>query len=259
MIKYLTWTTLVFLLFSACSGKPTYYKSGDELYRQRIPNSSVVIYKYVNYGEFAWSNWHCGQFIMDSNENVNEAKFIKDLLPFYYTKIDLDSNIIEAIEFIDSEKTCKKGTYEKSFNGITYKIKRYYYERGSGMNFFYIYHNLTETKDSIFFEKLTVGIFGINLPDNIGFRKGDIIVMEDSLGFVSKLTLKILNQCSFHKIMNEAKSDTIRLDDGIFTGEDQIYLSPLSLVYSFHITLIPDSLSQKQKISDYGVYKKVNR
>jgi len=251
--KYLIWKILILLIFSGCGGKPTYYQSGDTLYRQRILNSSKVIYEYVNFGEFAFSSWHYGTFILDSSENVNQAEFIKDLLPFYYTKINLDSNIIEAIELVDSEKTYKKGTYEKIDNGITYKVKRYYYERGSGMNMFYIYHNLTETEDSIFFEKLTIDIFGINFPDKMGFRKGDITAEEDSLGFINKLELTILNQYPLHKL------DTIYIDNNKtgFTGEDQIDLPPLSFVYSFKITLKPDSLSKQQKISDYGIFKKV--
>ena len=254
MKNHLIWKILILLVFSGCNGKPTYYQSGDSLHKQRIMNSSKILYEYINFGEFAFSDWHYGTFILDSTENVNQVKFIKDLLPFYYTKINLDSNIIEAIELVDTKKTYKKGIFEKIDNGITYRVKRYYNEQGSDMNMFYIYHNLTETKDSIFFEKLTVGIFGIDFPNKkIGFRKGHIVAEEDSLGFVNKLELTILNQYPLHKL------DTIYInnDKTGFTGEDQIYLPPLSLVYSFKITLEPDSLSKKQKISDYGVYKRV--
>ena len=266
MMKHLIWIILFFLTFSACSKKTTYcdsenttyYKSGDSLRKQRIHNSSKVIYDYVNFGKYAFSNWHYGNFILDSTENVNQAKFIKDLLPFYYTKFNLDLNLIETIELLDSKKTCKEGMYEKITNDITYKVKRYYTKDGSCVNLFYIYHNLTETKDSIFFEKLTIGGFGIKLPDNMGFRKGNITVEEDSLGFVRKLTLTILNQYPLWEQMRT--SDTIRLDNknNEFTGEDQIDLPPLSKVYSFNISLTPDSLSKEQKISDYGVYKRVN-
>ena len=101
MIKHLIWSVFIFAIFSACNGKygknSTYYKNGDHLQKQRILNSSKIIYKYVNYGEFAFSNWHYGTFILDSTENINQNKSIKDLLPFYYTKFNLDSNIIEAI------------------------------------------------------------------------------------------------------------------------------------------------------------------
>jgi hypothetical protein len=264
MTRKFIWIIFIFLVFSACSGKivrekneySTYYESGDPLHKQRILNSSKVLYKYANYGEFAWSHWHCGKFILDSTENVNQAKCIKDLLPLYCTKLILDSNIIEAIELLYSNESFEEGIYEKSANGITYKVKRHYTKRGSGMGLFYIYQNLTETTDSIFFEKLTIDGFGINLPDNTGFRKGNITVEEDSLGFVKKIKLEILNQYPLWEKMRIAKSDTIRLDDNVFTGEDQIHLPPFSLVYSFEIALTPDSLSKKQKISDYGVYKR---
>ena len=69
--------------------------------------------------------------------------------------------------------------------------------------------------------------------------------------------MKILNQYPLWEKMRIAKSgDTVfSLYDNEFTGEDQIHLLPFSLVYSFEIRLTPDSLSKKQKISDYGVYK----
>ena len=264
MAKLFIWTIFIFLIFSACNGKivynkngrATYYKNGDNLYRQLILNSSKVLYKYVDYGEFVSSNWHYGTFILDSTENVNQTKPIKDLLPFYYTKFNLNSNVIEAIELLYSEEKVQEGIYEKLSNGITYKIKRYYTKRGSNMGLFYIYHNMTETKDSIFFAKLTIDGFGISLPDNTGFRKGNITVEEDSLGFIKKIDLEILNQYPLWERMSIAKSDTIWLNDNVFIGEDQIDLPPFSLVYSFGIFLTPDSLSKKQKISDYGVYKK---
>ena len=274
MTKQIIQTIFIFLAFSACSGKTvndkngfspayykhgdsSYYKSGDNLHIQRIFNSSKVIYKYVNYGEFAWSNWHSGRFILDSTENVNQAESIKDLLPFYYTKFDIDSNVIEAIELHYLNEPFEEGVYEKTDNEMTYKVKRYYTKRGSDMELFYKYQTLTETKDSIFFEKLTIDGFGINLPNNTGFKKGNITVEEDSLGFVKKLELNILNQYPLWEKMNTLKSGgTISLDDNEFTGEDQIYLMPFSMVYLFKITLSPDSLSKKQKISDYGVYKR---
>jgi len=264
MAKQFIWTIFIFFVFSACSVKTTsdkneystYFKKRDPLHRQRILNSPKVLYKYVDYGEFVSSNWHYGTFILDSTENVNQTKSIKDLLPFYYTKFNLDSNVIEVIELLYSEEKVQEGIYEKLSNGITYKIKRYYTKRGSNMGLFYIYHNLTETKDSIFFAKLTIDGFGINLPDNIGFRKGNITVEEDSLGYVKKIDLEILNQYPLWERMSIAKSDTIWLNDNVFNGEDQIHLPPFSLVYSFEFFLTPDSLSKKQKISDYGVYKK---
>jgi len=203
MAKQFTWTIFIFLIFFSCVGKTnrdgneysTYYESGDDLCKQRIYNSSKILYKYIDYGKMAWSSWHDGTFILDSTENVNQAKFINDLLPFYYTKFICDSNVIEAIELLYSnEEPSKEGMYEKTVNGITYKVKRYYTKQGSNIGFFYIYHNLTETKDSIFFKKLTVNGFGINLPYNTGFRKGNITVEEDSLGFVKEIKLEILNQ-----------------------------------------------------------------
>lgn len=72
------WIIFIFFIFFACGGKivrekneySTYYKGGDYLYKQRmrILNSSKVLYKYANYGEFARSNWYYGKFILDSQD-----------------------------------------------------------------------------------------------------------------------------------------------------------------------------------------------
>ena len=258
---------LVFMVLGLCvscrgkvpknqSKKSTYFESGDYLLQQRILNSSKILYSYINHGKYAFSGSNSGKFLLDATEDVDRSKDIKDLLPFYYTKIDLDFNIIEAIELVDTGQTFDEEMYEVIDNGITYKIKRYYSKRGSDLVLFYIYHNLTETKDSIFFEKLTVDGFGIELPGKIGFKKGNITVEEDSFRFVSKLKLRILNQYPLWEMMRARNSIDVSNNKIEFTGEDQIDLPPLSLVYSFEIRLIPDDLSQKQRISDYGVFKR---
>ena len=139
----------IFSDFSACDEKSVrdkkfiFYESEDPLHKQRILNSSKILYKYANHGKFAWSDSHFGEFILDSIENINQAKFIKDLLPFYYTKFILDSNVIEAIELLYSNESFGEGIYEKTANDITYKVKRYYTKQGSGTRFFYIYHNIS--------------------------------------------------------------------------------------------------------------------
>jgi len=244
---------LVFMVLGLCvscrgkvpknqSKKSTYFESGDYLLQQRILNSSKILYSYINHGKYAFSGSNSGKFLLDATEDVDRSKDIKDLLPFYYTKIDLDYNIIEAIELVDTGQTFDEGMYEVIDNGITYKIKRYYRGKDVTHNPDYIYHNMTETNDSIFFDKLIL-LYTIEPPDvieKIGFRKGNIIVEEDSNGFIIKIIVNYLNQ-DLHGL----------------TFEDQIYLPPLSTVYSRSIHLSPDPLIKYQNISDYGVFKYV--
>ena len=197
MAQQFIWIIFILLSFSACVGEPTYYRSGDNFYKQRIMNSSKVLYKYWNYGDFAWSEWHSGEFILDSTENVNQANSIKDLLPLYYTQFILDSDTIEAIELCYTDKPYKKGVYEKTVNGIAYKVKRYYTKISNNMRLSYIYQNLTETEDSIFFEKLTTHSKTVKLPDNTGFRKGNVTIEEDSLGFIKKYKIENIKSIPF--------------------------------------------------------------
>ena len=235
---------LILLVLLVSCGRPTYYEYGDELKKQRVLNSSKILYSYSNAGKFVSSNFNKGVFVLNSTENVYEARNIRDLLPFYYTKFDFESNIIEAIELIDLKDSIKvknKGIYEIRHNRITYKVKRYY-TRSASLGLFFSYHNMRETNDSIFFDKLIL-LYTIEPPDvieKIGFRKGNIIVEEDSNGFIIKIIVNYLNQ-DLHGL----------------TFEDQIYLPPLSTVYSRSIHLSPDPLIKYQNISDYGVFKYV--
>ncbi len=88
----------------------------------------------------------------------------------------------------------------------------------------------------------------------IGFRKGNIFVEEDSLGYVSKIKFTLMNRNTLWKDLTHKDSITIPKP---FNGINEINLPPLSEVYMFQIELRPDSLSLNQQISDYGVYKKV--
>ena len=54
---------------SVIDKKFTYYESRALLHRQRILNSSKILYKYANHGKFAWSSSHYGKFILDSIDN----------------------------------------------------------------------------------------------------------------------------------------------------------------------------------------------
>jgi hypothetical protein len=228
----------------------------ESLCRQRIPNSSKVIYTFSYEGWYAWSSSDNGKVILDSTEVFTWEKS-RNKLPFYITSIDMDLKQINGIEFIEPELSNVKGTYKIPYGDMEIVVKQYISPRGSDMGLSYRYKNFYESQDSIFFENLMIDGFGLNVHSPIGFKKGIFTAEEDSCGYVNRFNFSIISQYPLWERMR-SKSDAIDIRDSkeLF-GRNQIDLPPLSTVYLFNIVIIPDSTSKKQKVSDYGVYKRI--
>lgn len=250
----------IIIILSACTPKSNTEMDEtrlESLKRMRIYNSSNVLYDYSYAGLMAWSSSITGQVLIDSSDVFSWNK-TQNQFPFgYITNIDLKSNRIDMIRFInDYSEVIDNGAFTENFDNITINIKQYFYTRGSTMGFFYHYRNLSETKDSIYFDEIyrKEYDFGLDFRDRVGFRKGNIFVEEDSLGYVSKIRFNLINQNSFWEDLH--KRDSI-INHEPFNGINEINLPPLSKVYMFNIELKPDNHSCKQKISDFGIYKKI--
>ncbi len=245
-INILTFVVIIFITFS-CSKKRT-LQDFDVLYRQRINNSSKVIYYYQYFGDYAFSDWKYGKAILDSTAAIEIDS--KNELPFCLTDFDLDSNKIEGFEFVEIEDI--SNTIEKKeIGGIDYFIKKYRYKEGSSVNFFYTYRSIKETRDSLFFENPTSDGFGIELPNGIGFKKRSIIAKTDSLGYVEELKFVLYSNYQLNAIISKVKKKEW------FAFDNKIDMPPLSLIYSYNMSFKPDSLGRKQRISDYGIYKRI--
>lgn len=247
------------LLFSFCSSKSNSEMDEgrlESLKRMKIPDNSYVFYDYSYAGLMAWSSSITGRVLIDSTDIFSWSK-TQNKFPFgYITNIDSKSNRIDMIKFIsDYSDVIENGIYTERFGNFIIHIKQHFNTKGSTMGFFYHFNNLSETDDSIYFDKIyrKEYDFGLDFKDKIGFRKGSIFVEEDSLGFVSKIKLKLINQNHFWEDLR--KKDSITVEP--FNGINEIDLPPLSKVYIFDIELKPDSHSCKQKISDFGIYKKI--
>lgn len=251
---------IIFSTLLGCSQKSN--KGIDEnrlerLDRMRVYNSPSVFYDYSYGGLMAWSSSIIGRVFIDSTDVFSWEKAQNKFPLGYIAKIDFDSNQIDMIQFItDSSEIINNGIYTKEYEHTKINIKQYYNTRGSTMGFFYHFHNLSETKDSIYFDRIYKKDydFGLDFKDKIGFRKGNIFVEEDSLGYVSKIKFTLINRNTFWKDLTHKDSITVPKP---FNGINEINLPPLSEVYMFQMELRPDSLSLNQRISDYGVYKKV--
>lgn len=223
------------------------------LLRQRIPNSSKVIYKYSYAGEYAWSSSDDGQIILDSTEVFTWEKS-RNKLPFHITDIDVQSNEIYCINFVSQDDGGRKEVYQKKYGEMKLNIKDQF-KRGTRMGFFYKYGDFEETRDSIFFENLSVDL-GILLPNRVGFKKGNFTVTEDSCGYVTRFENQIISLYPiWEKFQTQDTIDMAYTDS--FLGTNRYDLPALSVIYTFNIQLKPDSTSKKRKVSDFGVFKKI--
>lgn len=231
-------------------------KGVDILYEMRIPNTSKVIYSYEDFGEYAFSDWESGQQIMDSTKNFKINKEFS--LPFYFVRYNTKTNKIDGIKLIDVDEKDDKETTDLQINGINCSIKKYRYKTGSGTNMFYKYREFIETEDSIFFKNVSIDCFGLNFGKNISFSKGIITAETDSVGYVTEIKLNIFNEYPLWEMMNK-KQNSVDLNRTTkkFNGKNQTDLPPFSLVYDFNLSFKPDSLSKKQRISNYGVFKQI--
>lgn len=250
----------IIIILSSCTSRSTTKMDEtrlESLKRMRINNSSDVFYDYSYSGLMAWSSSITGCVLIDSTEAFSWQK-IQNKFPYgYITNIDLNSNQICMIEFItDSSEVIDNGIYTRKFDNIDIVLKQYFNTKGSTMGFSYHFYNLSENSDSIFFDRIYREDydFGLDFKGKVGFRKGNVYVEEDSLGYVSKIKLSLINQNPLWKDLQKKESISISKS---FNGINEINLPPLSNVYIFNLELRPDSLSKRQKISDFGIYKKV--
>ena len=253
--------TLLFILESCNTQKVENTKKNKEvdiLYEMRIPNTSKVIYSYTDFGEYAFSNWVYGKQIMDSTEKFQINSKLN--LPFYFVNYNPKTNEIEGIKLIEINDKTNDEKKEMQIDGINCSIKNYRYKKGSGLNLSYKYREFKETQDSLFFKNVSTDGFGLDFGKNIAYSKGDITAEVDSLGFVNEIKLEIYNEYPMWEMMNntiKSGKKEINLNDTKFTGKNQTDLPPLSLVYTFNLRFKPDSLSKKQRISNYGIFKKI--
>ncbi|MHB9141391.1 MAG: hypothetical protein ACYC25_05915, partial [Paludibacter sp.] len=250
---------LVFLILieSCASNKVNETDKGvDVLYEMRIPNTSKVIYSYEDFGEYAFSDWESGQQIVDSTESFKINKEFS--LPFYFVRYNTKTNKIDGIKLIEVDEKDDKETTDLQVNGINCSIKKYRYKTGSGTNMFYKYREFTETDDSLCFKDISIDCFGLDLGKNISFSKGIITAETDSVGYVTEIKMNIFNEFPLWEMMNKSKNSVnSNQTTKKFDGKNQTGLPPFTLVYEFNLSFKPDSLSKKQKISNYGIFKRI--
>jgi hypothetical protein len=164
---------LVALFLSSCGGG----EWNTDLYIQRIPYSSKVIYDYD-----AWGDRDSHQFgiaIMDSTEDF-EVNKVRNLPISYFNEVPNNSRIYAiSLQKADGDKMSLHPieNQETRVSDIDLRIDSYeeysgYSDAGCILNE-YQFQSFKETEDSLYLFGLQK-IFGVNLEgkENVGFQKG---------------------------------------------------------------------------------------
>lgn len=255
-----------------------------ELYRFRIPDSDKVFYKCETYQDTGRDSWrrdsYC--FLVDSTEQFDLERFKEKELPIrgYISSVSANPNKVRAIRVREEIEISEEDFLSDIYEEVEICTKEYlspWKEKGhmsfhEKSPFKYTFSNISETVDSVFFEQITPAsnvLFGdANFPfvfeKNTGFRKEHLWIEEDSLGYVAKVKMTLLNRFIYWP--NEfVLSDTFNsmnekgLIPKLFNGVNEVNLPSKSIVKVYTVEMMRDSLSQGQRVSDYGIFKKIEQ
>ncbi|KAB1064948.1 hypothetical protein F6U93_14430 [Tamlana haliotis] len=223
-----------------------------ELYQQRIPNSSKVIYEYDAWG--GRDSHTSGIVLMDSIEKfkVNSSR----KLPISYFSALPNKNRIKSIELkkaVNNDEITLDKIDSKKLNNSGIDIVVDYYEKYSGYSNAacllnkYEFESFKETNDSLFIYGLDEK-FGKNLKDknSVSFQKGNIKLITDENGKIFRVVIKELFKDNATKF--KYKKGTAEITEKI-TDSPVICFR----VYYF----LPKKEIYESEFSDYGIYKRV--
>jgi hypothetical protein len=238
---------LVVMFLSSCGGDDW----NTDLYVQRIPNSSKVIYDYDAWG--GRDSHKFGIVIMDSTEAF-EVNRVRNLPISYFTEVPNSSRIHAiSLQKADDDSTSLNPTEKQEVRVSdihleidTYKEYSGYSDAGCGLNE-YQFQTFKETKDSLYVFGLQK-IFGVNLEGrkNVGFQKGNIKLITDSSGKLMRLEIKELfrGKANKHKYKKGTTEVINRTENTPVVCLRTYYFKPLKTIYSNDFT-------------DYGIFKPI--
>jgi len=247
MKKRLMSICIVGLLLTSCGGG----EWDTELYIQRIPNSSKIIYDYDAWG--GRDSHEFGIVIMDSTEDF-EVNKVQNLPISYLTEVPNGSRIHAISLQKANDDSISLHPLEKQnihVSDINLEIDNYaeysgYSDAGCMLNE-YRFQAFKETEDSLYLFGLQKD-FGVNLEgkDDVGFKKGNIKLIADSNGKLIRLEIKDLfkGKANKHKYKKGTAEIIERTDNSPVVCLRTYYFKPLKTIYSSDFT-------------DYGIFKPI--
>jgi len=159
------------------------------LHRQRIPHSSLVIYKFAYAGSFATTSYYTGLTILDSSisfarnkiERLPADYFSERPTPYLFKMINIRAGINRAGEK-DTLMTPDR-QYSEKFNDVLVDVKEYKETYGSPMItglMSYQFDGIKETDDSLTLFNVVMMSGGQEFPSTISFAKGNIEIVDSS-------------------------------------------------------------------------------
>jgi hypothetical protein len=203
----------------------------SELYRQRLPNSSKVIYYFSYWGSFVTSRNYTGYSILDSTETftIDKIKKIEGDIALYKDSRNITR---ELILFNGENHKTDKDTIDiinhKDNVKISKEISPVDFDPNLGISFRYSFEGIIDKADSITFYGVKEN-FGKRLSDRISFKKiGMFVDQKDN----------ILKQIIFRR------TKLIKIDNKIKIGTETLEFFPKD-------TIMTSSLP------DYGYFKRI--
>ena len=221
-----------------------------DLYRQRIPNSSLVIYQFEYEGMFATTSAFTGYTVLDSTIVFSGDKI--DKLPCTYfssppsksrfSMIDLDHG--QSPRTPADTLLTPVGLRTIKVKGIEIAITKYNDTYGDAVNVTglkeYKFDSLKESQDSLTFYNLTDNSGNVQLPSTISFAKGNIKIID-----------------SVETIMRIEIDQFVDTRGPVYTPVSRILVPNQPIVDMATYFMRPRKCIKVNALSDYGIFKRI--
>lgn len=244
---------IILTFLTACNNhNSTKNDRPQSLYRQRIANSSLVIYDFSFAGGFVTSSDYTGLAVLDSAISFSKDR-VKELPCRYFSARPTNSNFkMIDINYGQNPRTEKdtlltpQKKYSKKIDNVQVDVTEYNDTYGSATTstglMEYEFDRLKETADSLTFYNVTKKFGGKEFSSTVSFTKGNI------------------------KLIDSANNDISRIQiDQVIIQRSDIYkpTKPLELVPNQPVVgmatyyFYPKTRMKSTDLTDYGIFKRV--
>jgi len=224
----------------------------QSLYRQRIPNSKLVIYDFSFAGGFVTSSDYTGFAVLDSSVSFTKDR-TKELPCTYFANTPTSSNFKMIDINYGQNPRAESDTlltptkqYSKNIGNVQIDVTEYNDTYGSATSstglMEYEFEGMNETSDSLIFYKVSKKFGGKDFPATTSFVKGNIKVIDSVGGNINYIDIDqvIIKRGDIYKPTKPLELVTNQPIVGIAT-------------YRFY----PRQVTKATALTDYGIFKRV--